>query len=126
MGSAIGKRLAASGHTVVFGSRFPAENAVRFTAFGDISVKSYAQAAAGAELRVAVQAMAIGLVVSLKQELAGKIIVDLITPASVDFSQLVPGGSDSAVAQIARAEIESNESIQWHHRRQLSRPRFQR
>jgi hypothetical protein len=70
--------------------------------------------------------MAIGLVVSLKQELAGKIIVDLITPASVDFSQLVLGGSDSAVAQIARAEIESNEAIQWHHPKKLSRPRFQR
>ncbi len=109
MGTAVGKRLAAAGHSVVFGSRFPAENAVRFAGSKDISVLPYTEAAIQSDLSIVAVpwAVATDLVASLEKALAGKVIVDLTNPASADFSQLVLGGSDSAAEQIARAAPES-------------------
>ncbi len=105
MGSAVGQRLAATGHQVVYGSRRPDETRGRFAGLAGVSVTSYAEAARAAGLVIVAVpwVFALDLVKAIDRELAGKIIIDLTNPLSADVSHLVVGGNDSAAEQIARA-----------------------
>ena len=104
MGGAVGRRLASAGHKIIYGSRDPKGNSYRFADASNISVKPYAVASREGELAVIAVpwAFALDLVGSIKNDLDGKIVVDLTNPLAPDASHLVVGGADSAVEQIAR------------------------
>lgn len=103
MGSAVGRKLAASGYQVVFGSRNPEENASRFADLPNVKVTSNQEAAdASNVILVAVPwAAAVDLLDSLNSHVFGKVVVDLTNPLSPDISHLVVGGNGSAAERIA-------------------------
>jgi hypothetical protein len=103
MGSAVGRKLAAAGYQVVFGSRNPEQNASRFTDLPNIMVMSNADAAdASNVILVAVPwTAALDLLNSLNSYVAGKVIVDMTNPLSPDISYLTVSGNDSAAEQLA-------------------------
>ncbi|MEK9134505.1 MAG: NADPH-dependent F420 reductase [Pseudomonadota bacterium] len=104
MGGTVGRRLASAGHKIIYGSRDPNGNSHRFADYPNISVKSYVVASKEGEMAIIAVpwAFALDLVGSLKDELGGKIVVDLTNPLAPDASHLVVGGADSAAEQIAR------------------------
>lgn len=103
MAGAVGRKLAASGYQVVFGSRDPEGNATRFADLPNVKVMSNQEAANASEvILVAVPlAATLDLLGSLNGHVVGKIVVDLTNPLSPDISHLVVGGKESAAEQIA-------------------------
>lgn len=103
MGSAVGRKLVASGYQVVFGSRNPEANASRFADLPNAKVMSNQEAAdASSVILVAVPwAAALDLLDSLSSRVDGKVVVDMTNPLSPDISHLVVGGDGSAAERIA-------------------------
>lgn len=103
MGSAVGRRLAAAGYQVVFGSRNPELNASRFADLPNVKVMSNEDAAdASKVILVAVPwAAALDSLSSLNSHVFGKVIVDMTNPLSPDISHLTVGGDDSAAERLA-------------------------
>jgi len=103
MGGAVGRQLAQAGHDIVFGSRAPDRTRLQFSGLDRIAVESYVQAAARAPVVIVAVpwVFAIELIGSLREVLAGKIVIDLTNPLSPDISHLVVGGADSAAERIA-------------------------
>lgn len=104
MGGVVGKRLAAAGHDVVFGSREPKQARLKFSEFPNISVRTYADACKDGEVTIVAVpwAFALALLESVAAELNGKTVIDLTNPLAPDISHLVVGGTDSAAEQISR------------------------
>lgn len=106
VGAVLGRRLAGSGHRVVFGSRKPTSERVQ--ALVKENSRAYAadsvQAAASAST-VIILAIPYGSVEQILAEagdLTGKILVDCSNPLNESFNGLLLGFDDSAAESIAR------------------------
>jgi len=105
MGGMVGKRLASAGYDVVYGSREPQLNTDKFSDYGNISVSSYRDACRQCDVAVVAVpwAHALPLLMSQKENLVGKVVVDLTNPLSPDISYLVVPAMSSAAELIAGA-----------------------
>lgn len=103
MGSAIGKRLACTGYEIVYGSREPQLNMDKFADYGNISVSSYQDACRQCEAAIVAVPWAhtLPLLISQRENLEGKVVVDLTNPLSADISHLVVPTMSSAAELIA-------------------------
>lgn len=104
VGGALGSRLAAAGHDVVYGARDPASDQVRELAArsSGARVAAVPDAADGAE--VVILAVPWGAVSALPDQLgdlAGRILVDATNPLAADLTGLTVGGDTSAGEQVA-------------------------
>lgn len=99
MGGMVGKRLSGAGYDVVYGSREPLLNVDKFSEYENISVSSYREACQECSVAVIATPWAhtLHLLETLKEDLAGKVVVDMTNPLSADISYLtVPAMSSSA------------------------------
>lgn len=106
VGAALGRRLAARGHRIIFGSRKPASERVQsLVAENSRACKAESVQAAAEAANVIILAIPYG---SVEQTLAeagnlhGKILVDCSNPLNDSFNGLVLGYDDSAAERIAR------------------------
>ncbi len=110
MGSAVGRRLAENGNSVVFGSRSPSDNLAKFADCPNIAVETCANAASSSDVVVVAVpwAAALPMLEDLVPHLSGKILIDLTNPLAPDISHLTVGGSTSAAETIAESLPESH------------------
>lgn len=105
MGGALGRRLAQSGHNVIFGSRAPSEIGTRFSDFPNVVVRTYSDAVRSSDVIVVAVpwAAALPLLSTHSAALSGKVVIDLTNPLAPDISHLTVGGTTSAAELIAEA-----------------------
>lgn len=112
-GRGLARRFAAAGHQVILGSRSAdraQQVAADYTAVGEVSGASNADAAARADLAVVTVPYDghATLLISLRAELTGKIVVDCVNPLGFDsrgpFALPVAAGSAAQEAQQALPE----------------------
>lgn len=105
MGGMVGKRLAKAGYKVVFGSRDPSLNTKKFSDYRNIFVTSYEDACQQCDVVVIATPWVhtIPLLDSHKDDLVGKIIVDMTNPLSADISHLTAPAMSSSAELIATA-----------------------
>lgn len=103
MGSAVGKRLAGAGYEIIYGSREPQLNMGKFADYGNISVFSYQDACRQCDVAIVAVPWAhtLPLLLSQRENLEGKVVVDLTNPLSADISHLVVPAMSSAAELIA-------------------------
>ncbi len=121
-GRGLARRFATAGHQVVLGSRSPeraASVAAGYTDVGRVSGTSNADAAAAADLAVVTVPYEghAELLIALRAELTGKIVVDCVNPLGFDkqgpFPLAVDAGSAAQEAQ--RALPDSTVVGAFHH-----------
>ncbi len=103
MGSALGKLIAARGHTVTIGSRTPEVEQDRFSGVGSLDVKDQQAAADGAEMIIVATPWAVTRATLEALDIPPEtIVLDITNPLSGDVSELVVGGKTSAAEEVAR------------------------
>ena len=102
MGETLARLIAASGHTVVIGSRTPEAIRSRFSDIDGVEVRNQQSAVAAAELIIVATPWAATLITLEALEIpAEKIILDITNPLSLDVSELVVAGGASAAEEVA-------------------------
>lgn len=107
VGQTLGTAFAAAGHDVVLGTRDPDATRARDDWSSELALKTYADAAAGADVVVtAVSGSAMHEVLGAAGDLEGKVVVDVSNP--LDFSRGFPPSlsvvnTDSLAEQVQRA-----------------------
>lgn len=117
MGSGLGKRFAAAGERVMFGSRNPEKSAALAASVGsNAQGGSYAEAAKFGEVVVlAVPWRGVDDAIKAAGSLAGKIVIDVTNPMTPDYMQLVVGFNDSAAEHVARLAVNARVVKAFNH-----------
>jgi hypothetical protein len=103
MGKGLAKRLAGHG-TLLLGTRdVAAANAFASTLPSGVTVTTYADAIARADVVVLALPYAAALEIATDPSLAGKIVVDISNPVKPDYSGLSLGHTTSAAEEIQKA-----------------------
>lgn len=106
VGAALGKKLAATGHRITFGSRNPASERVQaLVACNDSVFKADAVSAAVSGADVVILATPYGSIEATLAEagsLNDKVLIDCSNPLNKTFDGLLLGFDDSAAERIAR------------------------
>jgi len=104
VGSTLGRRWAATGHTVVFGSRKPADpKAIADASAIKCRIASVRDAASAAEVVVlATPWQAVKDALAAAGNLAGKVLLDCTNPLTADFTQLEIGHTTSGGEEVAK------------------------
>lgn len=112
MGAAVGRRLAHTGHNVVYGSRDPLSNRAKFIDHANIVVTTYQDACQRGEVIIVAVPWAhvLALLRIYKRDLENKVVIDLTNPLSPDISHLVVSSTSSA-AELISAAIEGAQVV---------------
>ncbi|MDB5313031.1 MAG: oxidoreductase, coenzyme F420-dependent [Gemmataceae bacterium] len=104
VGGTLGKRWAANGHAVTFGSRRPADPKPRAEAAASkCGIDTIAGAAAGAAVVVlATPWPAVRAALAAAGDLTGKVLLDCTNPLTPDFSRLELGHTTSGGEEVAK------------------------
>ncbi len=107
VGGTLGRRWAANGHAVVFGSRKPTDpKAVTEAAAMNCRVASIRDAVAGAEVVVlATPWQAVKDALAAAGNLTGKVLFDCTNPLTADFTQLEIGHTTSGGEEVAKLAL---------------------
>jgi predicted dinucleotide-binding enzyme len=102
MGKGLAKRLAANGNLVLGTRDVAAAEAFASTLPGGVTVTSFADAIARADVVILALPYGAALEIAANPALAGKVVVDISNPVKPDFSGLALGHTTSAAEEIQK------------------------